>query len=160
VIAQLDSAKTRIQRFSDEMDTRIREQVKHQIECKVVHYARHPDEIDDRLRQLDNEWDVGRRLQANAAGIILGSIVLGRVFRILRPLPLIASVFLLMHAIRRWAPPVLAMRRFGVRTREEIERERNALRALRGDFGEMPGEVDQKVERALQAAGTPEPARA
>jgi hypothetical protein len=158
VIAQLENAKSRVRRFSDEMDSRVREQMKHQIECKVMHYARHPDQIDERLRQLDQEWDVGRRFQANAAGMILGSLVLGRVFRILRPLPLIASGFLLMHAIRGWAPPVMAIRRFGVRTRGEIERERSALRALRGDFGEIPGDanVDQKVERALHAAGPAE----
>lgn len=161
MIAQLESARSRVQRFGDEMDARIQQQMQEQIECKVMHYARHPEQIDQRLRQLDQEWDVGRRLQANAAGIMLGSLILGRAFRFLRPLSLIASTFLLMHAIRGWSPPVMALRRLGVRTCREIERERNALRALRGDFCDIPREadVDEKVQCALRAAGTPESAR-
>jgi len=157
VITQLESAKSRMQRFGDEMDARIQQQMQQQIECQVLHYARHPERIEERLRQLDQEWDLGRRFQANAAGIILGSLILGRAFRLLRPLPYIASGFLLMHAVRGWAPPVLALRRLGTRTRDEIEKERSALRALRGDFGEMPAgmQLDQKVERALQVAGLP-----
>jgi hypothetical protein len=155
VIAELESAKSRAERFVDQTEARTHQHIQEQIEYKVAHYARHPDDIDGRLRQLDNEWDVSRRLQANASGMIIGSLVLGRFFRILRPLPYIASAFLLMHAIRGWAPPVLGLRRFGVRTRDEIEQERRALKALRGDFGEIPpnANIDEKVERALQAAG-------
>lgn len=153
MIAQLE--RSRVQRFGTEMDARIQQQIKQQIECRVLHYARHPEEIDQHLRELDQEWDLSRRLQANASGVILGSLVLGSLSRFLRPLALIASGFLLMHAIRGWSPPVLALRRLGVRTRDEIEQERIALRALRGDFCNIPrdADVDQKMQCALGAAG-------
>ena len=147
MITQLESAKSRMQRFGEEMDARIQQQMQQQIECQVMHYARHPERIEERLRQLDQEWDLGRRFQANAAGIILGSLILGRAFRLLRPLPYIASGFLLMNAVRGWLrcwpmPPES-------RTRDEIEKEPHALRALLAT-GEMPADMqlDQKVERA------------
>ena len=42
--------------------------------------------------------------------------------------------FLFQHAVTGWCPPVPVMRRLGVRTRSEIDREKFALKALRGDF--------------------------
>ena len=45
------------------------------------------------------------------------------------------SSFFSLHAIQGWCPPVPVLRRLGIRTREEIERERYALKALAGDFG-------------------------
>ena len=38
------------------------------------------------------------------------------------------------NPVQGWCPPVPVFRRLGVRTREEIDRERYALKALRGDF--------------------------
>jgi hypothetical protein len=52
-------------------------------------------------------------------------------------LPAIVSGFLLRHAIQGWCPPVPVLRRLGIRTRLEIERERYALKILRGDFDEV-----------------------
>jgi hypothetical protein len=46
------------------------------------------------------------------------------------------------------------LRRFGVRTAREIEDERTALKALRGDFATLvPDDADPaaRAERALQA---------
>jgi hypothetical protein len=42
--------------------------------------------------------------------------------------------FLLKHAVSGWCPPVPLLRRLGVRTRSELDREKFALKALRGDF--------------------------
>jgi hypothetical protein len=44
-----------------------------------------------------------------------------------------ASTFLLMYAVQGWCPPVSILRRFGFRTRQEIDLEKYALKALRGD---------------------------
>jgi hypothetical protein len=38
------------------------------------------------------------------------------------------------HALQGWCPPLSAIRRLGVRSAAEIEEERTALRAIRGDF--------------------------
>jgi hypothetical protein len=42
--------------------------------------------------------------------------------------------FLLQHAVSGWCPPIPLLRRLGIRTRSELDREKFALEALRGDF--------------------------
>jgi hypothetical protein len=49
-------------------------------------------------------------------------------------LPIVVQSFLLQHALQGWCPPVPVLRRLGVRTADEINQERYALKALRGDF--------------------------
>ncbi|HJS07611.1 MAG TPA: hypothetical protein VJ809_08115, partial [Pirellulales bacterium] len=51
--------------------------------------------------------------------------------------PGVVLSFLFQHAVQGWCPPVPVLRRLGVRTREEIDREKYALKALRGDFSEV-----------------------
>ena len=51
-------------------------------------------------------------------------------------LPGVIGGFLLQHAVEGWCPPVPLLRRLGFRTEAEIQRERYALKALRGDFDE------------------------
>ncbi len=93
------------------------------------------DVIDERLRELDREWDIERVLEANASGLALTGVVLaatrGRGWLLLS-----AGVlgFLMQHAVQGWCPPMPVLRRLGIRTQREIERERYALKALRGDF--------------------------
>ena len=48
--------------------------------------------------------------------------------------PAIVLPFLFQHAVQGWCPPLPLLRRLGVRTRREIDREKYALKALRGDF--------------------------
>jgi hypothetical protein len=45
-----------------------------------------------------------------------------------------------MHGLQGWCPPATAMRRFGIRTRTEIDAERYALKLLRGDFESVHAE--------------------
>jgi len=46
----------------------------------------------------------------------------------------VVAAFLFQHAVQGWCPPIPVLRRLGVRTSREIELERIALKALRGDF--------------------------
>ena len=62
--------------------------------------------------------------------------------------------FLLQHAVQGWCPPLPVFRRLGFRTQTEIEEERYALKALRGDFRDVAagdGHDPARIERALQA---------
>lgn len=59
--------------------------------------------------------------------------------------------FLLMHAVQGWCPPIPVLRRFGVRTTFEIDRERNALKALRGDYREMVHYRERDSQKAMEA---------
>jgi hypothetical protein len=45
--------------------------------------------------------------------------------------------FLFQHALQGWCPPVPILRRLAFRTASEIEHERYALKALRGDFSRL-----------------------
>jgi hypothetical protein len=57
--------------------------------------------------------------------------------------------FLLLHSIQGWCPPVPVLRRLGVRTRREIDRELFALKVLRGDFQTVS--LDSGPDSALKA---------
>jgi hypothetical protein len=103
---------------------------------RLRHYAGREDlELRSRVRALGQEWDIERVLEMNAAAIGLVGLALG-VARDRRwlVLPAIVLGFLAQHASQGWCPPVGVLRRLGVRTRREIERERYALKGLRGDF--------------------------
>lgn len=69
-------------------------------------------------------------------------------------LPGVVTAFLFQHAVKGWCPPVPVFRRFGIRTRREIDLEKYALKALRGDFEEVtaPPEPVARAQRALQGA--------
>ncbi len=127
--------------------------IRHDIEDSVVHYARHPERIQHRLRELDQEWDIERAIEANAATLALLGIGLGatvdRRFLILSGA---VAAFLLQHAIQGWCPPVPVLRRLGFRTAEEIHEERTALKAVRGDFDDLPDGRGIDPDRGAAAA--------
>ncbi|MBK5959795.1 hypothetical protein CCR97_16520 [Rhodoplanes elegans] len=136
-------------------DAEINAAIDRQIERNVLFYAEHPDEIALRLRALDAEWDIERALQANAAALGLA----GSLLALTRgggwlAVPAVVGGFLLQHATQGWCPPLPVMRRMGFRTAREIDVERNALKALRGDYAEVPksGDSAARARAALQAA--------
>lgn len=91
-----------------------------------------------RIDELDREWDIERVLEANAASFSLLGLLLARTHgRRWRLLSTGVAGFLLQHALQGWCPPVSVFRRMGVRTRREIDREKYALKYLRGDFANL-----------------------
>ena len=119
------------------------EKVNKRIEALTQHnlaeYAKHPANIQKRIDELDREWDVERALEANAATVGLAGLALGLfVNKKFFALPAIVGTFLLEHSLQGWCPPVPVLRRFGFRTQREIDNERFALKALRGDFSRTP----------------------
>lgn len=94
-----------------------------------------PSFIDERIRELEREWNIERTLEANAAGLALAGLALGvAVDRRFLAIPFLAAAVLLQQALQGWCPPVPLLRRLGVRTSSEIHQEIIALRILRGDF--------------------------
>ena len=111
------------------------------------------------MEALDREWDIERILEANAASLSLLAVFLGLTRdRKWFLLPGVIAAFLLQHAVQGWCPPLAILRRLGFRTEEEINRERYALKALRGDFSDVEPAVNeseqvaQKTTAALRAA--------
>ena len=115
----------------------------------IHYYDHHRGEIPVRLRELDEEWDIERAIEANAAAIAFTGVTLavtrGRGWLVL---PALVTGFLFQHAIQGWCPPIPVLRRLGFRTSYEIDEERQALKALRGDFAGS----DASGARALRAA--------
>lgn len=132
------------------------ERLRRELEARVHYFAQRPEEIDSRLEELDQEWDIERLVQANLGVFSL----MGLTFGVLRSrwylLSAAAAVFLIQHAFRGWCAPASALRRLGMRTTEEINHERYALKALRGDFESIRVEGDEdpaeRARRALEAA--------
>jgi len=133
---------TTVGRVPGNTDHNVNAQIRRQTNENVAKYSiAHPDRIERRLEQLDSEWDIERTLEANAAAVALvgfglGSLVDRRFFA----LPAIVATFLMQHAVQGWCPPLPLFRRMGVRTQAEIEEERYALKALRGDFAGVRAE--------------------
>jgi hypothetical protein len=113
----------------------VNERIDRQIEVNVLSYRnKTPDQIRRRIWDLEREWDIERALELMASSLSLTGIVLGltkgkRWFL----LPTGVLSFLFMHAVQGWCPPVPILRRLGFRTREEIDRERYALKSVIGE---------------------------
>ena len=135
--------------------TEINEKIDRQITETVRFYSgMSEDKITQRIHDLEREWDMERLLETNASALAFTGLVLG----VIRNkkwlfLPGIVLPFLLQHAVQGWCPPVPLFRRLGIRTREEIEREKFALKALRGDFEEIDSlRRGEEAEDAVEAA--------
>jgi hypothetical protein len=137
----------------------VNDRIQIETECRLKYYADHPEEIEDRLWELDQEWDIERTIEANASALVISGLLLGTfVNRRFFLLPAVVTAFLLPHSIQGWCPPVPIFRRLGMRTQFEIEQERYALKTLRGDFEEVGENVEGSeagrrltAEQAFQA---------
>lgn len=101
----------------------------------VARYASaSPALLDQRLSDLDHEWDVERTTATAAALVLLVGILLTMVDQRWLILPAVVSACLLLHGLIGWSPGLAIMRALRFRTPQEIDHERYALKALRGDF--------------------------
>lgn len=120
----------------------------------VAHYGSlSSEDIEQRLAELDQEWDIERTLEANASTLILLGVSMAAYSRNKNWLflPGVVSAFLLQHALQGWCPPMPVFRRMGVRTQREIDEERFALKLLRGDFDQFVAEESYDPNEVLQA---------
>lgn len=128
--------------------------------ASILEHGNTPWSISERLAKLEWEWDVERVLEANASVLSLSGSALGMLAsRRWFLLPIVVFSFLIQHASSGWCPPLPVLRRFRVRTQSEIDRERYALKAIRGDFRKGTGErVDTETalrQVASQESGQP-----
>lgn len=125
-----------VSRVPNHTEAVINDRIRQQTEENIARYrTANRSAINRRLHELDDEWDIERILEANAAtacliGLTLGAAVDRRWFIF----PAVVSGFLLQHALQGWCPPLPVFRRMGIRTSYEIDHERYSLKALRGDF--------------------------
>lgn len=131
------SVQNRVVQHTDPL---INQKIMIQAGKSLLFYSEYPEQIDNRLTRLQEEWDIERVLETNTSilglfGLFMSVIVRKRWFILL---PIVVLGFLLQQAIQGWCPPVSIFRRFGVRTKEEIQLELYALRLLKGDFNGVP----------------------
>jgi tetrahydromethanopterin S-methyltransferase subunit G len=117
------------------------ERIRRQLQVNVAYYARRLDRIEERLKDLESEWNIERTVAVGAGVATLVGLVFGLFRKKWALLPAAAAAVLIGQAADCDCcaqPPML--RCLGLRTRQEIEQERYALKALRGDFsGVAPG---------------------
>jgi hypothetical protein len=120
-------------------DRAINDRIRLETEARLAACANNPEEIERRLYELEREWDIERTLEVNGSVLALTGLVLGATSsRKWFLLPAAVVGFCLQHALQGWCPPLPLFRRLGIRTQREIDEERYALKALRGDFADLP----------------------
>jgi hypothetical protein len=115
------------------------EEIERRLERNIRFYAAQPPEsIEARIQALKREWSIERYLQVNIAGVTFLTAFKALMRR--RGWAVITCTalgFFLYHALRGFDPPIALLRKLGVRTRRELDREIYALKALRGDFNTL-----------------------
>ena len=113
----------------------INQQIDTEIHENLNKYYHDRSAIDKRLWELDREWDIERVPELNAAAIGFMGIWRGLTqHKLWLILPLAVTTLLATHAVEGWCPPIVLFRRLGFRTRAEIDKEKYALKTIRGDF--------------------------
>lgn len=113
----------------------------------IEKYSKNPQFIAQRIKQLDKEWDIERVLEINMSTLSIIGITLAVFVNIYwLMLPSIVLLFFVQHALQGWCPPIPIFRYFKVRTRPEIDREKYALKAIRGDFNNLSSGNNNAVE--------------
>lgn len=133
----------------------INQRIRIQTEASVAYYAAHPEQISERLKQLDEEWDIERAIEVESASMIFTGVLLGSLFsRKWYVIPAVAASMLLVHNVRGPYPLLPVFRRMGIRSQQEIAHERYALKAIRGDFETVPEDANnpEQAEKAFEAA--------
>ena len=113
-------------------------------------------EISGRINELEQEWSIERLIETEASMMGLTGLGLGAfVNRKFLALPALVGSMVLLHGVQGWYPMLPLFRRLGFRSREEIDREKFAMKVLRGDFDEVDGggnaDEQDRVMRALAA---------
>ncbi|HEY0067293.1 MAG TPA: hypothetical protein VGB46_08020 [Flavisolibacter sp.] len=97
------------------------------------------DDVAGRMAEIDREWDREQAVELGSAVLALAGTALGLlVNRRWFALTALAAAFLAQHSIQRSSPLGEAFRKLGFRSRRDIDRERYALKAQRGDFNGRP----------------------
>lgn len=135
-------------RVANHTSPAVTERILLKTEQRIAYFTNHPDDIGARLRELDAEWDIERTLATGSSTLTLTGLLLGLgVNRKWLLLSLGVQAFYMQHAMQGWCPPLPVFRRMGIRTQYEIEQERYALKAIRGDFKDA-----STAESSLNAA--------
>ncbi|MFO8053671.1 MAG: hypothetical protein R6U19_00720 [Bacteroidales bacterium] len=132
----------------------VNQRIDQSINNNIRYYGSQTKEIiSKRIKELDMLWDIDRIVQAGATGTSFTTLLMGAIgSKNWWFLTATSLSFLGIYSVHGWAPSVCVLRSLGIRTRQEIEREKYALKALRGDFDEISTHPDNENEKRATAA--------
>ena len=125
-----DSTRSSLDRVRSSTASHVNEEIDLQTDINIQRYkGKNKTEILERIQMLDKEWDIERVLEVNASTLALTGLILGLANnRKWLLLPGIVLPFLFQHGLQGWCPPLPLLRRLGIRTRGEIDRDKYALK--------------------------------
>lgn len=118
-----------------------------------VYSMQPPGSLSKRIDELDHEWSIERILTIT----LVCFIFLGTGLALLSPwfllLTVAAGALMLWLALSKWTPSIPTLRSLGKRSCREIESEKFAMKALRGDFDGIESHADRVdlAERVIAA---------
>lgn len=102
--------------------------------------------LTERIHSLEEEWDMEKFITVGLSGIGVFGLVMGFFgSRVWRLFSWVSLPLLFLYGQDKWKPSNGALKSLGLRSRKEIDEEKYALKALRGDF--------QRVDSASGAEG-------
>lgn len=149
----METQNDRIQKNTPDV---LNEKVEKELRENINHYSRAGKAtLSERISQLEKEWNIDRVLLTNASSLAgIGLILAVTVHKKWLILPGIVLTFLLQHGLQGWCPPLSLFRKLGVRSFKEIDRERFALKYLRGDFNDISNDPLPNAEQLYNAVST------
>ncbi len=123
------------QRVQANTPERVQQALDQQLQENIARCAANgPVAVQQRLEQLDREWNLERFIETEAPMMIMLGAGLGITHdKRWLALSAFAASMVLMHSFQGWYPLMPLLRRLGVRSQDEIEEERMALRVLGGE---------------------------
>lgn len=134
-------------KVAEQTARQIRRSLRRAPELGLTYYAAHPAELQQRLAELNQEWDLERIFESDSSsgslvGLILGYAWSSRWFL----LPFALQEFVLQHALLGHLPTLPLLGRLSYRTRREINHERWALETLQNPLLRGPRIAPQVEE--------------
>jgi hypothetical protein len=132
----------------------VNEELDERAEDRVRGYAASSrEEITARIKELEKEWSIERLIESEAPMMAITGLGLGAaVSRKFLALPAFVFGMVALHGVQGWYPMIPLFRRMGFRSRKEIDREKFAMKALRGDFRDVQSDDEsERVEKAFAA---------
>lgn len=91
--------------------------------------------IDQRLKELDEEWDIESLLKLQAFAFVLKYAIFGRIIsKKFYLVPALVGIFAIQQSATGWSPPFALYKKAGKRTASEIDDERQSLLAMKNRY--------------------------
>lgn len=97
-----------------------------------------PKAVEDRLGELEREWTAGRMTKAAMGVVIISGLALSALNPWWLILPAAGGLLLLSYVFGRTSWMGILFHKMGYRSGFEVDREKMALKVLRGDFRGVP----------------------